>query len=626
MKKNKIVYVMVIVVLLMVSSIANLNKSYAANPDLNPDFSQKIEDPSDGGSEGGSGTDLPTLDSFQPSIGLGGASSIIGKIVGILMIVGTVLIVVAIALIGFLTILGSASEKAEYKQKLVGVIFAGIFMVGSSSIAKLLIATAMDTNNSSNTGGTNQQVMISLDKTNVTLKIGENEEITLVATLPSGLNKEVHWITNKPGIATVDENGKVKAVGVGTARITASTGVKSVSCKVTVEGPEITSIKIKEDNITLNNITNKTYQLTTEVEPAKFKDSIEWSSSENKVATVNNGKVTAVGVGTATITAKYGMKSDTCQVTVEDTGTTSIVISEKTLTLNAPIEKTYQLTAKVTPSNSKDSIKWSSNNDSVAKVDSKGNVKAVGTGTATITAISGSKSDTCTVTVKSSRVYEIKYYNTKNHTVSSNSSGNSNDEIKFRLYIPEVSDVAHLEKLPLVIFLHGGVPNYGNTLIENDSIFSLKNTDYPAIFICPVAPSNTENGWNDEYKTGAREKLKGLIDYSLKNYNVDENKIALTGASNGGGGSWRMALEYPNLFSCIVLVSPNRNDQKITVYPDCPIRILTSTADGNQGPYEYLKNAGKQVKLELLGNTSHDNMPKKAYTQERIYWMIEQNR
>ena len=97
-----------------------------------------------GGGSGGTGQTggLPDLGLFEPTVSAGGATIIIGKILGILRIIGAIMTVVAIAVIGFNTILGSASEKAEYQQKLVGVIFAGIFLVASTSIAKMIMSVA----------------------------------------------------------------------------------------------------------------------------------------------------------------------------------------------------------------------------------------------------------------------------------------------------------------------------------------------------------------------------------------------------------------------------------------------------------------------------------------------------
>ena len=93
-------------------------------------------------SDVGTGTGLPSLDLYRPTVSAGGATAVIGRILGILMTLGAIMITVSIAIIGFNSILGSASEKAEYQQKLMGVVFAGIFMVASSAIAKMIMNVA----------------------------------------------------------------------------------------------------------------------------------------------------------------------------------------------------------------------------------------------------------------------------------------------------------------------------------------------------------------------------------------------------------------------------------------------------------------------------------------------------
>lgn len=90
---------------------------------------------------------LPNLDDtgYKPTVSLstgGSAFNIITQILSVLTVVGIIAVVIAIALIGFNTILGSASEKADYQQKLVGVVIAGIFMIAGSTIAKFIISIA----------------------------------------------------------------------------------------------------------------------------------------------------------------------------------------------------------------------------------------------------------------------------------------------------------------------------------------------------------------------------------------------------------------------------------------------------------------------------------------------------
>lgn len=168
---------------------------------------------------------------------------------------------------------------------------------------------------------------------------------------------------------------------------------------------KVTKVTLKPTSVTRN--IGETIQLTPTVKPSfATNKKIKWSSNNTKVATVDsNGLVTTKAVGKATITAQSesnSKKSATCVVTVEKkTEVTGIGI---TATASVYEGKTVQLSANVTPSTAKDKrITWSSENKSIATVDSNGLVKGIKPGTAKIRATSvanSSKSVTCTVTVK----------------------------------------------------------------------------------------------------------------------------------------------------------------------------------------------------------------------------------
>lgn len=133
-------------------------------------------------------------------------------------------------------------------------------------------------------------------------------------------------------------------------------------------------------------------------------DDIVWKSSNPKVATVSSaGKVTAIGNGTAEITAAYKdypAISSSCRVTVK-TRVDRITLSKTSANLLKG--KSLSLTANVLPSfASNKSVTWTSSNTKVAKVNTKGQVTAVGKGSAVITckAMDGSgKTATCKISV-----------------------------------------------------------------------------------------------------------------------------------------------------------------------------------------------------------------------------------
>ena len=243
---------------------------------------------------------------------------------------------------------------------------------------------------------------VSLDKTSVSLNVGES--VTLAATVKpdNATNKTVSWSSSNASVASVDASGKVSAVAEGTATITAKAGDKTATCSVTVTKKVVAVESVTLDKSSLELNEGETATLTATVKPDNASDkTVTWSSSKTSVATVDaNGKVTAVAEGTATITAKAGDKTATCTVTVKKkvVAVESITLDITSTILNTG--ETLTLTATVKPDNATDkTVTWSSNKTAVATVDANGKVTAVAEGTAIITANAGDKTATCTVMV-----------------------------------------------------------------------------------------------------------------------------------------------------------------------------------------------------------------------------------
>ena len=241
---------------------------------------------------------------------------------------------------------------------------------------------------------------------------GLNGTVRLSANvMPSNAtNKAVTWSSNNTSVATVSSDGTVKAVGYGTAVITAKTvnGLTS-NCTVTVNPIAVTGVSLNKNSLSFTG-TGSSQTLTATVSPSNATNkTLTWSSSNTSVATVSNGVVKAVGFGTATITAKSNNgKTASCSVTVNPIQPTGIKATPETSTLYG-LNGTVRLSANVMPSNATNkAVTWSSNNTSVATVSSDGTVKAVGYGTAVITAktVNGLTSN-CTINVKKEEVTSL---------------------------------------------------------------------------------------------------------------------------------------------------------------------------------------------------------------------------
>ena len=253
---------------------------------------------------------------------------------------------------------------------------------------------------------------VSLDKTSLTVKVGKTASLIATVKPENASDKAVTWTSDDETIATVDNSGLVTAVSPGTVTITVTTadGGFFDSCIVTVEPNVVTEITIDKPTLTLK--AGGTGKLTAVVEPADAENNdIIWETSDDSVATVDeNGNVTAVGVGTAIITARTSDCSvvASCEVTVEPVMVTGISLNKSSLTLKTG--KTGTLTAIIEPADATDkAVRWTSSRSSIATVDKNGVVTALRPGTVTIkvTTVDGGFSATCTVKVEPVKVTGI---------------------------------------------------------------------------------------------------------------------------------------------------------------------------------------------------------------------------
>ena len=151
-----------------------------------------------------------------------------------------------------------------------------------------------------------------------TLSFTTNTTQALVATVtPTNCTDTVTWSVSPTGIVTVN-NGVVTPVANGSCTITVNCGSKSATCSVTVSLPSVdcTGISLDKTNLTLTGGGTETYRLTATVTPATCTQPVVWSVSPEGIVTVDNGLVTVVKNGEATVTAACGTQSATCAVTV----------------------------------------------------------------------------------------------------------------------------------------------------------------------------------------------------------------------------------------------------------------------------------------------------------------------
>lgn len=157
---------------------------------------------------------------------------------------------------------------------------------------------------------------VSLNQSSIELEVGGTVSLNATVSPSNATDKTVTWSSSNAGVASVS-NGVVKALGEGSATITATAGGKSASCQVKVSPVRVAVTGITLDRKEVSLYLSDTTHLVATVSPADATDkSVAWVSSDTAIATVDaNGLVTAVSPGTCTITAQSGNYSATCKVT-----------------------------------------------------------------------------------------------------------------------------------------------------------------------------------------------------------------------------------------------------------------------------------------------------------------------
>lgn len=234
---------------------------------------------------------------------------------------------------------------------------------------------------------------IELSEKNILMNIGSDKMLIADVQRESATNRNVIWTSSRPDVASVDESGYVKANNYGYAVITATaedgSGV-SDSCVIRVVEP-VTSIRVVPESVTLLVGDSAIVQAQISPENASIKD-VTWVSSDEKIAYVDqDGEIFAVSPGKCKVTAisKDGNEiKGSCSVYVNPVvHISSLKLNSKELSMLTG--KSRQLTVRITPTNTTESVSWYSTDTSVVVVDQKGVITTVGPGTAEVVVTGG---------------------------------------------------------------------------------------------------------------------------------------------------------------------------------------------------------------------------------------------
>lgn len=209
-------------------------------------------------------------------------------------------------------------------------------------------------------------ILFSKDET--IIEKGKSEQIEFTYDLEEGLTQDdIVWKSSDDGVVTVDDNGKITAIDKGEALVTATCKNFTATIKVIVWKDEN---KINIENETLSLVIDDTYKLNYDYHllNGATKDEIFWESSNKDVVVVDNdGNITAISDGVATVTASYEDASDSIEITVLKKNSLDIQATELVLQVGKTLDITYGY--YFNDGATSEDIIWTSSNTNVARVE-----------------------------------------------------------------------------------------------------------------------------------------------------------------------------------------------------------------------------------------------------------------
>ena len=198
---------------------------------------------------------------------------------------------------------------------------------------------------------------------------------------------------------------------------------------------------------------------------------------------------------------------------------------------------------------------------------------------------------------------------------------------KYLLFLPEGYGKEQ-KRWPLMLFLHGAGErgdDLNKVKVHGPPKIVQKRKDFPFIVVSPQCPE-------DDWWTKKTEVLINLLDDIVARYDVDPDRIYLTGLSMGGYGSWALASDYPDRFAAVVPICGGGNRIMSIMLKDMPIWAFHGAKDSvvpveeSKDLVEAINARGGNAKLTIYPEANHDSWTETYNNQELYDWLLEHHR
>lgn len=195
---------------------------------------------------------------------------------------------------------------------------------------------------------------------------------------------------------------------------------------------------------------------------------------------------------------------------------------------------------------------------------------------------------------------------------------------RYLLFLPEGYG-RKKQRWPVILFLHGaGERGSDLNLVKKHGPPKIVETrkDFPFIVVSPQCPA-------DAWWTSEIDGLINLLDDVVANYNVDKERIYLTGLSMGGYGTWALAAEYPERFAAIAPICGGGRRIMAEKFKDVPVWAFHGAKDPvvplkeSEDIVNAIKERGGDAKLTVYPEAGHDSWTE-TYNNQALYdWFMQ---
>ena len=197
----------------------------------------------------------------------------------------------------------------------------------------------------------------------------------------------------------------------------------------------------------------------------------------------------------------------------------------------------------------------------------------------------------------------------------------------YLLFLPETYGKEQ-KSWPMILFMHGAGERGSDiekVKVHGPPKIVQTRKDFPFIVVSPQCPQ-------DDWWTSKTEVLINLLDDFVARYDVDIERIYLTGLSMGGYGSWALASEYPDRFAAVVPICGGGNRIMALALKDMPIWAFHGAKDSvvpieeSKEMVEAINAHGGNAKLTIYPDADHDSWTETYNNQELYNWLLEHRR